>query len=165
MEINVNLRGKNPKLVVNTAIAVRTISGISTSEQKRGLFGPKVFWLTFWWEGHQGSLGTLTIPEGKAFAEKLKEVVAGRDTSSGRTSVADEIQRLSQLAGEGIITQDEWLRAKDHLIGASPSQVDEASKLLRQLHALLVQGVLSESEYNMKKWDILSLRLIPRGKP
>jgi hypothetical protein len=66
------------------------------------------------------------------------------------------------LANEGILTQDEWLRAKDHLIGVSPSKVDEATQLLRQLHALFVQGVLSESEYNMKKWDVLSQRLIRR---
>jgi len=160
-----NWRGKNPQLVVNSAVAVRTISGISTSEGKQGLFGPKIFQLVFWWEGHQENLVTLAIAEGKGFAEKLKEVVAGKDISSGRTSVAEEIQRLAYLANEGILTQDEWLRAKDHLIGVSPSQVDEATKLLRQLHALFVQGVLSESEYNMKKWDVLSQRLIPRDKP
>jgi len=28
--------------------------------------------------------------------------------------------------------------------------------LLRQLHSLHKSGVLSESEFNMKKWDVLS---------
>jgi len=163
MGIKTNWQGKKPRLTSNIAIAVRAITSISTEDYGQGLLGStKVFRLVFWWEGHQETLVTLAIAEGKAFTEKLKEVVAGRDLTSGRTSVADEIQRLSQLANEGILTQDEWLRAKDHLIGVSPSKVDEATQLLRQLHALFVQGVLSESEYNMKKWDVLSQRLIRR---
>jgi hypothetical protein len=160
-----NWRGRNPLLVANEAVALRAISGISTAEAKPVFFGPKVFVLTFWWEGHSPGLVTTAIAAGKAFAGKLKEVVAEKDTSSGHTSIADEIHKLAQLANEGILSEDEWNRAKDHLIGTSPSQVDEAAKLLRQLHALLVQGVLSESEFNLKKWDVLSQRLIPRDRP
>lgn len=165
MGFKTNWLGKNPQLVANAAVAVRTISGISTAEGKPALFGPKVFQLIFWWEGHNENLVTQAIPEGKAFVEKLKLVVAGRDVAPARTGVADELQKLAMLTREGILSEDDWARAKDHLIGVPASQVDEATQLLRQLHALRAQGVLSESEFNMKKWDILSQRLISRDRP
>ena len=75
---------------------------------------------------------------------------------------ADQIQALANLMHKGVLTQQEFCRAKANVIGKPPSQVEEATKLLRHLHALHNDGVLSESEYNIKKWDILSQRLIPR---
>ncbi|MCX5973213.1 MAG: hypothetical protein NTU59_00755, partial [Coprothermobacterota bacterium] len=104
-------------------------TGISTEEWGQGFLGrQKAFQLIFWWEGYQETLVTIAKVEGKAFAEKLKEVVAGRDVVSSPTSLADEIQKLAQLTKEGILTQDEWLRAKDRLIGSKvePSKVEDA---------------------------------------
>lgn len=40
------------------------------------------------------------------------------------------------------------------------NQVDDAVKLLRALHQLVTLGGLTEGEYNMKKWEILSQKLI-----
>ena len=154
-----------PNLAFNSAVAVRTISGISTGEGKTGLFGPKVLELIFFWEGHQEHLITAAVSEGKAFVDKLKLVVAGRDTPPARTGVADELQKLAMLTREGILSEDDWAKAKDHLIGVPASQIDEATQLLRQLHALRAQGVLNEAEFNMKKWDILSERLMSRDRP
>lgn len=154
-----------PNLAFNSAVAVRTISGISTGGGKTGLFGPKVLELIFFWEGHQEHLITAAVAEGKAFVDKLKLVVAGRDTPPARTGVADELQKLAMLTREGILSEDDWARAKDHLIGVPASQIDEATQLLRQLHALRAQGVLNEAEFNMKKWDILSERLMSRDRP
>lgn len=124
-----NWQGKKPRITLNTAIAVRAITGISTEEWGQGFLGrQKVFQLIFWWEGYQETLVTIAKVEGEAFAEKLKEVVAGRDVVSSPTSLADEIQKLAQLTKEGILTQDEWLRAKDRLIGSKiePSKVEDA---------------------------------------
>jgi hypothetical protein len=42
--------------------------------------------------------------------------------------------------------------------------VDKAAsavELLQSLDALKKQGILSQSEFNMKKWEILSERLLP----
>ena len=165
MQGKTNWRGKiQPDLAFNSAVAVRTISGISIGEGKTGLFGPKVLELIFFWESHQEHLITTTVDEGKAFVEKLKLVVAGRDTPSAQMGVADELQKLAVLLREGILSEEDWARAKEHLIGVPASQIDEATQLLRQLHALHAQGVLNDAEFNMKKWDILSERLISRDR-
>jgi len=69
---------------------------------------------------------------------------------------AYEIRRLAELAAEGILSEDELTRAKEHFLGKPKSKQDEAVRLLQDLHQLVKQGVLSEGEFNMKKWDILS---------
>lgn len=85
-------------------------------------------------------------------------------SKAASATIADQIEKLARLREEDIITDDEFNSAKANMIGKSPAhtQVDEAAKLLRHLHALYVEGALTESEYNMKKWDILSQRLIPK---
>lgn len=75
---------------------------------------------------------------------------------------ANQIQALADLAHAGIITPDEFSQAKAGIIGKPASQVEEATKLIQQLHGLYKQGVLSEGEFNLKKWDVLSKRLIPK---
>lgn len=75
---------------------------------------------------------------------------------------ANQIEALSDLMQAGVLSPDEFRRAKANIIGKPPSQVDEATKLLAQLYQLYKQGVLTQSEYNIKKWDILSQRLIPK---
>jgi len=80
-------------------------------------------------------------------------------------SAAAEIRKLTGLLDEGILTPEEWQSAKAQLVGLKQNQVDEAVKLLRALHELVKMGGLSEAEYNMKKWDILSQKLISPDKP
>jgi len=79
-------------------------------------------------------------------------------------SAAAEIRKLTGLLDEGILTPEEWQSAKAQLVGLRQNQVDEAVKLLRALHELEKAGGLSEAEYNMKKWDILSQKLISPDK-
>jgi hypothetical protein len=164
-----NWRGqvtKDSALVLNTAISLHAISAITTAELKT-IFGGKEMTLIFYWEGHKEDIVTAAsawFDAGKAFTEKFKEAVAKKEVASSSASMADELQKLTQLNKEGILSEEEYNRAKNQLIGVSSSQVDEATKLLRQLHDLHKQGVLSESEFNMKKWDVLSHRLIPKDK-
>lgn len=163
-----NWRGqvtKDSALVLNSAISLRAISAITTAELKT-IFGERELTLIFYWEGLKEDIVTASawFDEGKVFTEKFKEAVAKKEVASSSASVVDELQKLAQLTKEGILSQEEYDRAKNRLIGVSSSQVDEATKLLRQLHVLRVQGVLSESEFNMKKWDVLSQRLIPKDK-
>ena len=78
--------------------------------------------------------------------------------ASSGGGIAEEIKKLSLLCEEGILTQEELERAKEMLLGKPPNQIDESIRLLRNLRGLQKQGVLSESEFNMKKWDVLSKR-------
>ncbi len=72
------------------------------------------------------------------------------------TSVADEIAKLSELRSRGAITDEDWLRAKDLFLGKQHSAQELAIAQLQQLFELRKTGVLSESEFNMKKWDVLA---------
>ena len=77
------------------------------------------------------------------------------------TSVAQEIEQLGKLFLAGVITAEEFERGKSLFLGASPDKAAAAMQLLQNLDALKKEGVLSESEFRMKKWEILSERLIP----
>lgn len=79
-------------------------------------------------------------------------------------SVAQEIEKLGQLFMQGAITAEEYERGKTTFLGAPPDKAASAVELLNNLNALKTQGVLSESEFNMKKWEILSERLISGKK-
>jgi hypothetical protein len=71
-------------------------------------------------------------------------------------SVADELGKLSELRTRGAISDADWSRARDLYLGKRPDGRDQAIRQLQQLHELHRAGVLSESEFNMKKWDILA---------
>jgi hypothetical protein len=109
-------------------------------------------------EGVQEDLTSRWLEEATDFGNHLRTLVNTREVSSGTVSIADEIAKLAQLANEGILTQDELSRAKTLFIGMPPNKIDESIHLLRQLKDLHRQGVLSESEFNMKKWDVMSKR-------
>ncbi len=86
----------------------------------------------------------------------LLTVAARRAEQLGQLSPADELQKLAALRSEGIITEDEWERSKELYLGKEPNKREEAVRILHDLHSLLSAGVLSEAEFNMKKWDVLS---------
>jgi len=79
-------------------------------------------------------------------------------------SVAQEIERLGQLFLKGVITPEEFERGKTLFLGTPPDRAASAVELLQSLDALKKQGVLSQSEFNMKKWEILSERLLPGSR-
>ena len=72
------------------------------------------------------------------------------------TSVAEELQKLAELARLGVLSQQDWERAKQLYLGKPVNKREEAIKNLSQLYQLHKAGALSASEFNMKKWDILS---------
>lgn len=94
------------------------------------------------------------------FINVLRGQMQRKEMQQGSLSIAEEIEKLAQLTNEGILTDDELTRAKEMFLGRPPSElgqsIDQSLRLLRNLHELKRQGVLSESEFNMKKWDILS---------
>ncbi|NTW29524.1 MAG: SHOCT domain-containing protein [Coriobacteriia bacterium] len=78
------------------------------------------------------------------------------NSAAGVPTVADELNKLAALRSQGAISESDWERAKDLFLGKRPSAQEQAIEQLRQLYELHRSGVLSESEFNMKKWDILS---------
>lgn len=71
-------------------------------------------------------------------------------------SAADELAKFAALKDSGALSESEWQRAKDMFLGKEHDAQDRAVIQLRQLHELHKSGVLSESEFNMKKWDVLA---------
>jgi hypothetical protein len=95
-----------------------------------------------------------TSVEGAHLIDLLQAKVAAR--AAGPIGMAAELSKLAELKAEGILSEEEFQRAKELFVGATPDQQTEALDLLRQLHALQRSGVLSEMEFNMKKWEVLS---------
>lgn len=79
-----------------------------------------------------------------------------REVSTRNTDIADQLSKLAVLRDEGVLTGKDWERAKDLFLGKGPDKKEEAVRMLRSIHELHRSGVLSEGEFNMKKWDILS---------
>ena len=111
-------------------------------------------------------LGRLYFPSEPMLMNDINAACAGRvevtnpHALSGK-SVAQQIEELKQLFLAGVITAEEFERGKTLFLGAPPDKASAAVKLLSHLDDLRKQGVLSESEFRMKKWDILSERLLP----
>jgi hypothetical protein len=81
---------------------------------------------------------------------------AGEVLASRAVTTAEALGRLSVLADEGIISSDEFERAKAGFVGHTVEHTEGLTAKLRQLHTLLGDGVLTESEFRAKKWDLLS---------
>ena len=91
-----------------------------------------------------------------ALIKKLESMLAGAAIATQVTSASDAISKLAILKSEGIISEEEFERSKAGFMGSPVEVVETSASLLRQLHSLYKTGVLTESEFNMKKWDILS---------
>ena len=93
-------------------------------------------------------------------ADVLERAVAATQSSGGAggstASMADELAKLSDLAAQGVLSHDDWERAKQLYLGKPPDRRAGDTQLLSQLHDLYRAGALSESEFNSKKWEILS---------
>ena len=86
--------------------------------------------------------------------EAISAVSAGTPPSH-----ADELQKLAKLHKDGVISSDELESLKARL-ASRPGNVQDVIRLLRGLKDLEKEGVLTPSEFNMKKWEILSKRLL-----
>ncbi len=70
--------------------------------------------------------------------------------------VADDLDRLAAFAQQGLLTSDEWTRAKEQFLGKPADGRSQALSHLGQVYSLYREGALSESEFNNKKWEILA---------
>jgi DNA-directed RNA polymerase subunit RPC12/RpoP len=85
----------------------------------------------------------------KKLAERLEGGVPPSD-------VADELEKLVRLVQDGALAADEWQRAKAAILGKPKDKQAEAIERVAKLYRAHQSGVLSQSEFNMTKWDILS---------
>jgi hypothetical protein len=116
--------------------------------------------ISFFWENYHEVFVSKRglLDEATNLANHLKRLLSTKEAQSAAFSISDELSKLSQLSQEGILTEQELARAKGMLIGKEPNHIDQSIELLRSIKSLQKQGILSESEFNMKKWDILSKR-------
>ena len=94
--------------------------------------------------------------EMSTLGRNIEEMKSGALLASQATKAADALGVLTPLLQEGIISQEEFDRAKAGFLGTTTEAQENSASQIRQLHSLHKDGVLTESEFNMKKWDILS---------
>ncbi len=86
-------------------------------------------------------------------ATKLVERLEGAVPPSG---IAEELEKLAKLVQDGALTPDEWQRAKESILGQPKDKQADAIERVAKLYRVYKSGALSQSEFNMTKWDILS---------
>lgn len=91
-----------------------------------------------------------------AIAQSIQSAMAGTAIAKQAESVADAVSRLAELLRDGMLTQDEFDRAKQGFVGVSMEVAESSAALIRQMYQLQQAGVLTEGEFRIKKWDILS---------
>ncbi len=109
--------------------------------------------------GDDFAVTTSRAATARKIAKAADSAITARETGTTQTSsVAAELNKLASLRDAGVLSSGDWERAKDLFLGQKPDRREAAISHLRKLHALHSDGVLSESEFNGKKWDILSRR-------
>jgi protein-S-isoprenylcysteine O-methyltransferase Ste14 len=76
--------------------------------------------------------------------------------TGGSVNVAKQLAELGELRNKGVITQEEFDRGKALFLGNPPDIAAKTLDVLDGLYKLKMNGALSESEYNIKKWELLA---------
>jgi|GEM_PF-5135728 len=145
---------KPPVVVMSYALPLHGITSIGESREGGGWFKPQFRTMSF-----TGPTGPETWQTDLVQGARLIDALQVRVSASGipkPIGLADELAKLAALKDEGILTEEEYQRSKELFVGSPPDQQLEALDLLRQLYGLQRSGVLSESEFRMKKWDVLT---------
>ena len=100
-----------------------------------------------------------TVADADEIKQAIDRAVTCREIGGhGPSSTADELEKLAALRNSGVLSSEEWDRAKDLYLGKPPDARAAALEHLRGLFQLHRDGVLSLSEFNTKKWEVLSKR-------
>jgi hypothetical protein len=114
------------------------------------------------WEDDRGlsRKSVFTFPSHRAADDAAKNInlYLLRRMAAQPVSPADELHKLAQLVKDGVLTTEEWTRAKELYLGKPEDKREQTIDTLRKLYKLKLSGVLSAMEFNMKKWDILARR-------
>jgi hypothetical protein len=143
-----------PEAATKTIIELRHVTGITTGRYRSfhndGAAALKTI------DGTKYVLACKHISTGKRFFALLSDLLDRQSSAAALGGAGTELDKLSDLVARGIIGQADFERAKGLLLGKPMSKIQESAQLLESLYALRKEGVLSESEFNMKKWDVLS---------
>ena len=88
--------------------------------------------------------------------EAAKNLVQRLEGAVPPSGIADELEKLARLVQVGALTVDEWERAKTAILGKPKDKQADAIERVAKLYRVHQTGALSQSEFNMTKWDILS---------
>ncbi len=99
---------------------------------------------------------TNEIESATRFVENLKKAVDFKRDQLSSGGTGNELKELSKLLEKGLLTDEEWSRAKALFLGKPRDKQEESIKLLYNLYELHKAGALSFGEFNQKKWDLLS---------
>jgi hypothetical protein len=88
--------------------------------------------------------------------EAIEKLLRSLEPIPASGSIALELEKLVGLVRIGAISHAEWQRAKALYLGQPKAKQEDSLARIQQLHGLYQSGALSESEFNMTKWDILS---------
>lgn len=94
--------------------------------------------------------------EFQALVNALQSTITGSTLAHQSTSMVDAVSKMAQLRDAGLLTDDEFDRAKAGFIGRNVEVAESSAALIRQLAQLRDAGVLTDAEFRIKKWDILS---------
>jgi hypothetical protein len=101
--------------------------------------------------------GTVTAKERVEIGdEATKKLLRSLEPIPASGSLALELEKLAGLVRTGAISTDEWKHAKALYLGQPEASRENSLGRVQQLYDLCQSGALSESEFNMVKWDILS---------
>jgi hypothetical protein len=92
----------------------------------------------------------------EAMKDALQSAIAR--SASPITDPASVLRSLSELVTDGILSTEDFEIAKSTIIGTSPDVAQDSIRLVRQLFDLYKAGAMTEGEFNMKKWDLMSRR-------
>ncbi|NBO46249.1 MAG: SHOCT domain-containing protein [Actinobacteria bacterium] len=115
----------------------------------------------------QVSLLELTYPGGavavmspylefEMLVQNLQRAMTGSALASASGTMADAVSKLAALRNEGLLSEEEFERAKSGFVGRSVELTESSASLIRQLAQLRDAGILTDAEFRIKKWDILS---------
>jgi hypothetical protein len=103
-----------------------------------------------------GTLYNKSESEADQFMEIFRASVARFQSVASSPNFADQISAMTELYNQGVLSAEEFQRAKELFIGKAPSAELEMQKTLLNLKQLKDAGVLTEAEYATKKWALLS---------
>ena len=135
-----------------TATDLQSLRGWRVEKMARGFSGSDIVRLTFpGWPALEARQS-----DAQTFLQELGRLNAVAEMQQSGRGFAEELRLLSALVGQGVLTGDEFERRKRQIVGSPPETHQSTLSTLLSLFELFQAGALTESEYKMKKWDILS---------
>jgi len=110
--------------------------------------------ITFLRNGCRCRYSFVNYLEGENLANTLNNALFS--LSNGEDRIADQLEKIAQLYNIGVLSQSEYEKVKQRFLAGGLNKVEQASQFLQNLHSLQISGALTSSEFQIKKWDILS---------